>query len=57
MWFQKNKWKIVLPVLVVVVLVAAFCFGGNPPDSESGEAANQNPPISALPEAEAPPAA
>ena len=56
MWFQKNKWKIILPVLMIAVLVAAFCFGGNPSTSGDGEAANQNPPISALPEAEAPPA-
>jgi len=54
MWFQKNKWKIVLPVLVVVVLVAAFCFGGNTSSSGGGEAMNENPPISALPEAEDP---
>ena len=54
MWFQKNKWKIVLPVLVIVVLVAAFCFGGDTSSSGGGEVMNENPPISALPEAEDP---
>ena len=24
MWFQKNKWKIIVPILIVAVLAAAF---------------------------------
>lgn len=35
MWFQKNKWKIIVPVLIVAVLAAAFYFGGNAPGSGS----------------------
>lgn len=30
-WFQKNKWKVIVPVLVVAVLAAAFYYGGNAP--------------------------
>ena len=31
MFWKKHKWKIIIPVLVVVVLAAAFWFGGNAP--------------------------
>lgn len=34
MWFKKNKWKIIIPVLVLAVLSAAFYFGGNAPGSK-----------------------
>ncbi len=30
MWWKKNKWKVVIPVLVVATLAAAFFLGGNP---------------------------
>lgn len=43
MWFQKNKWKIVLPVLVIAVLAAAFCFSGNAPVSKIPEIAEEVP--------------
>lgn len=34
MWWKKNQWKgIILSVLCVAVLAAAFCFGGNAPAS------------------------
>ena len=33
MRFDKNKWKIITPILVIAVLAAAFCFGGNAPGS------------------------
>ncbi len=28
MWFKKNKWKIIVPVLIVAVLAGAFYYGG-----------------------------
>ena len=30
MWWSKNKWKVILPVLVIAALAAAFWFGGGP---------------------------
>jgi len=32
MWFQKNKWKIIIPLLIAAALAAAFFFGGKAPD-------------------------
>jgi len=52
MWFQKNKWNIILPTLVVAVLAAAFCFGGNVPSSEASDSAAEAPTASTLPETE-----
>lgn len=31
MWFKKNKWKVILPVVIVLALAAAFYFGGSSP--------------------------
>lgn len=31
MWWKKNKWKVIVPVLVVAVLAAAFWYGGGAP--------------------------
>lgn len=31
MWWKKNKWKVVVPVLAVAVLAFAFWYGGNAP--------------------------
>ena len=28
MWWKKNKWKVIVPVLIVAVLAAAFWYGG-----------------------------
>lgn len=55
MWFQKNKWNIILPALVIAVLAAAFCFGGDVPSSEAPSAASEIPAISAMPETETSP--
>ena len=33
MWWKQNKWKVIVPVIVVAVLVIAFWFGGNSPGS------------------------
>ena len=37
MWFQKNKWKIITSVLIIVVLAISFYFGGNAPGSKGWE--------------------
>jgi len=55
MWFQKHKWNIILPVLVIAVLAAAFCFGGDVPSSEVSNAAEEAPTASTLPENEVSP--
>ena len=31
MWWKKNKWKVIVPVLLAAVLAAAFWYGGNAP--------------------------
>lgn len=55
MWFQKNKWKIILPALVIAVLAAAFCFGGDVPPPEVLDAVAETPTASTVPETEASP--
>ena len=34
MWFQKNKWKIIIPLLILAVLAAAFSLGGSAPEGK-----------------------
>lgn len=31
MWWKKNKWKVILPVLIAAVLAGAFWYGGSAP--------------------------
>ncbi len=31
MWWKKNKWKVIIPLVVVVVLAFAFWYGGGAP--------------------------
>ena len=31
MWWKQNKWKVIVPVLIVAVLAAAFWYGGSAP--------------------------
>ena len=31
MWWNKNKWNVIVPVLIVAVLAAAFWYGGGAP--------------------------
>lgn len=50
MWFQKNKWKIIVPILVIVVLAAAFYYGGNAPGSKGWEVGGNEPTVSTIPE-------
>ncbi len=50
MWFQKNKRKIIVPILIVSVLAAAFYFGGNAPGSKGWEVGGNEPTVSTTPE-------
>jgi len=50
MWFQKNKWKIIVPILIVAVLAVAFYFGGNFPGSKGWEVDSDEPTVSTTPE-------
>ena len=50
MWFQKNKWKIIVPILIVAVLAAAFYFGGNAPGSKGWEVVGNESTDSTAPE-------
>lgn len=36
-WWNKNKWKVIIPLLVLVTLVGALWFGGNAPDTKGWE--------------------
>lgn len=49
MWFQKNKWKIMIPAIIVAVLVAAFFFGGNAPGSKGWEIGGKEPTVTTAP--------
>ena len=48
MWWKKNKWKVIIPVIIVAVLAAAFWYG----DAPTG--GNEAPADSAVPETHAP---
>ena len=37
MWFQKNKWKIIVPALIVLALVVSFFCGGKMPESAKNQ--------------------
>lgn len=37
MWFQKNKWKIIVPALIVLALVISFFCGGKMPESAKNQ--------------------
>ena len=50
MWFQKNKWKIIVPIFIIAVLVGAFYFGGNAPGSKGWEVGGNEPTVSTTPE-------
>jgi hypothetical protein len=36
-WLNKNKWKVVIPLLILAVLACAFWFGGNAPGTRGLE--------------------
>jgi hypothetical protein len=49
MWWKQNRWKVIVPVVIVAVLAAAFWYGGSAPDSQgwtvdSGDAAQTEAP-------------
>jgi hypothetical protein len=33
MWWKKNRWKVIVPLLIAAALASAFYFGGNAPGS------------------------
>lgn len=43
MWWKTNKWKVIVPVLIVAALAAAFLMGGN------GTAGQEEPPAESQP--------
>ena len=59
MWWKKNKWKVIVPVLVIAVLAAAFWIGGGSPADKGWNAGGKvSPaPASAAPQTAAPTAA
>ena len=44
-WWNKNKWKVIAPLLIVAVLAAAFWYGGNAPGLQG--AVDKTPDIAA----------
>lgn len=50
MWFQKNKWKILVPAIIAAVLASAFYVGGNAPGSKGWEVDGNAPAASTAPE-------
>ena len=38
-WFMKNKWKVIIPLLIVAALTAAFFAGGSPQSSTPSSSA------------------
>lgn len=57
MWFKKNKWKIIIPLAIVIILVVAFIFGGNAPGAKNTPPAAVNSPEPTLSATVAPTAA
>jgi hypothetical protein len=44
MYWKKNKWKVIVPVLIVAVLAGAFYFGGNAPGARGWSVASTTTP-------------
>jgi hypothetical protein len=51
MWFQKNKWKLLVPVIIAAVLASAFYVGGNAPGSKGWEIDGNVPAVNPAPDA------
>ena len=51
MFWKKHKWKIIIPVLVVAVLSAAFWFGGNAPGLQGWKTSAPSPTAEGRPDA------
>ena len=41
MWWKKNKWKVIVPLVIAAVLAAAFWYGGNTSDSKGFSTADE----------------
>ena len=48
MWWKQNKWKVIAPVLVAVVLAAAFWFGGSAPGLQGWDVTEEETPSAPL---------
>ena len=35
MWWKKNRWKVIIPVVIIAALIGAFFLGGDPPQKEA----------------------
>ena len=40
MWWKKNKWKVIVPILIVAVLAGAFWYGGDAPGMQGWKVDN-----------------
>lgn len=49
MWWKKNKWKVIVPVLVIAALAAAFWIGGGSPADKGWNAGDKVSPAPASP--------
>lgn len=50
MWWKNNKWNVLVPVLIVAVLLAAFYVGGSAPGSAGWEVGDDTPAVSETPD-------
>ena len=51
MWWKQNKWKVIVPVLAVAVLAAAFWYGGGAPGMQGWTVEYEKPaPVEQTPE-------
>ena len=51
MWWKKNKWKVIVPVLIAAVLAAAFWYGGGAPGLQGWNVADNDTTLSSQPDA------
>ena len=49
MWWNKNKWKVIVPVLAAAILAGAFWYGGGAPGMQGWSANRPQPSASAPP--------
>lgn len=52
MWWKKNQWKVLLPVLIVAILAAAFWIGGDNPAARGDQPSQPGETVSPSPSAE-----